>query len=135
MSIIKRTIAVASTVICCIGNEVPAAHAKSNYQICVESRAELIKYNIPIPAGSYECDKLADYKSPAQRVAAAGGRTALIRKCEALHKPTLKDPRSYRYDKANIVAKKSKLIVKVDYRAKNSFNAVIPGTFSCTFNG
>ena len=135
MSIIKRTIAVASTVICCLGNEVPAAYAKSNYQVCVESRAELIKYNIPIPAGSYECDKLADYKSPQQRVNAAGGRTALIRKCEAIHKPTLKDPRSYRYDDAQIAATAKQLNVKVSYRAKNSFNAVIPGTFSCTFNG
>ena len=112
-----------------------SAQAKSNYQVCVESRAELIKYNIPIPAGSFECDKLADWKSPQQRVNAAGGRTALIRKCEAIHKPTLKDPRSYRYDDATIAATAKQLNVKVSYRAKNSFNAFVPGSFSCTFNG
>ena len=109
--------------------------AKADYDQCMKFKAEFNAIQPGLGDKSYDCEGLRSYKSPQERVNAAGGRTSLIRKCEALHKPTLKDPRSYRYDKANIVAEKSELIVKVDYRAKNGFNAVVPGSFSCTFNG
>ena len=112
-----------------------SAPARADYDQCLKLRAEVNAIQPGLGDKSYDCEGLRSFKSPQQRVNAAGGRTALIRKCEAIHKPTLKDPRSYRYDDATIAATANQLNVKVSYRAKNSFNAFVPGSFSCTFNG
>ena len=132
MNLIKATIATAAVITCCLGNEMPA---RADYNQCLKLRAEVNAIQPGLGDKTYDCAGLKAHKSPQQRVNAAGGRTALIRKCEAMNKSTLKDPRSYRYDNATIAATTNQLKVKVSYRASNSFGGVVPGQFSCTFNG
>ena len=113
----------------------PAQANQSDYQTCLKLRAELNALEAGLGDKSTNCGLVQNHKTPQERIKALGGRTALIRKCEALNKPSLKDPRSYRYDKANVVARKDSFAVQVHYRAKNSFNATVPGNFSCSFKG
>lgn len=81
------------------------------------------------------CTNLVNYKTPAQRVQDAGGRTALTRKCEAMFKSELKNPRSYRYDATYVAAMNNWLKVTINYKATNSSGAVTSGTFACRFDG
>ena len=111
----------------------PAQAASNDYQNCLKLKAELNALQPGLGDKSYDCERVRTWKSPSDRVKAAGGRTALIRKCEAIHKPLLKDPRSYRYDSADVVVKETGFQVNVRYRAKNSFNAYVPGKFTCNF--
>ena len=77
-----------------------------------------------------------DWVNPADRVKSNGGRTAMIRKCEAIWKPQLKSQRSYSYKGADLIAQGgNKIKVVVKYTATNSFNARVPGTFTCNFGG
>ena len=107
----------------------------SDYEACLHNKQQLNELEAGLGDKSMNCEGVKAWKAPQERINAAGGRTALIRKCEDINKPLLKDPGSYRYDNATIAAGTDKLTVNVTYRAKNSFNAVVPGSFSCTFNG
>ena len=55
-----------------------------------------------------DCEAVKNYRTPAQRIAAAGGQTQLIRGCEAILKPVLNDPNSYRYTSGHIFASTDK---------------------------
>jgi len=107
----------------------------SDYEACLYNKKELNELQAGLGDKSYDCERVRTWKSPQERVKAAGGRTALIRKCEAIWKPQLKNPGSYSYESADVIAKDKGFEVKVRYRSKNSFNAVVPGSFKCNFGG
>ena len=107
----------------------------SDYEACVYNREQVNQVQPGLGDKSYNCERVRTWRSPADRVKAAGGKTALIRKCEASFKPSLKNPGSYRYVNGHVVASENQLTVKVSYRARNSFNALVPETFTCTFKG
>ena len=107
----------------------------SDYEACLYNKKQLNDYQPGLGDKSYDCERVRTWKSPQERVKAAGGRTALIRKCEAIWKPQLKNPGSYSYDSADVIAKDKGFEVNVRYRARNSFNAVVPGSFKCNFGG
>lgn len=106
-----------------------------DFKTCQQTWTQLKELGLDPSKSMKPCTNLVSYKTPAQRVQAAGGRTALIRKCEAIWKPQLKDQRSYRYDSANVAAAAKSLKVTVTYSAKNSFGGYVPGTFTCNFGG
>lgn len=111
----------------------PKTAKLSNYEVCLKTQQDLIEFGGD--PSKMDCEAVKNYKTPAQRVQAAGGVTFLTRKCEAISKSELKDPRSYRYDTTNVAAMDGWLKVTVSYRATNSFGAVVPGTFACRFDG
>ena len=106
----------------------------SNYEACLYNKAQLNELQAGFGDKSYDCASVKDYKTPAQRIAAAGGQTQLIRGCEAILKPSLKDPNSYRYLNGRIVAKdKSTLEVNVQYTATNSFGGRVQNVHVCEY--
>ncbi len=110
------------------------ANASTNVQDCLKLKAQLNELQAGLGDKSTDCKALANYVKPADRVKNNGGRTAMIRKCEAIWKPQLKSQRSYSYKGADFVAKGgNKVKVTVKYTATNSFNARVPGTFTCNF--
>ena len=113
----------------------PAQAGLTDQQNCVKTWNQLKSLGMDPSKSMRPCHTLNSYQNPAQRINAAGGRTALIRKCEGIWKPQLKDQGSYRYDNASIAVAGKGLKVTVKYTAKNSFNARVPGTFACNFGG
>ena len=111
------------------------ASNEADYQSCLKLRAELNAVQAGLGDKSTDCNRVRTWKNPQERVNAAGGRTALIRKCEAIWKPQLKDQGSYRYKDANIAVTEEKLNVTVNYTATNSFGGRVPGQFTCGFGG
>ena len=70
---------------------------------------------------------------PAYRIKAAGGQQQLIRGCEAILKPSLKDPNSYRYLGGQVVVtSQTDMEVRLNYTATNSFGGRIQGDYICT---
>ena len=105
----------------------------SDYDACLYNKAELESMQAGL-GKNFDCDGLKGWKSPADRIKAVGGKTALIRKCEAIWKPQLKDQGSYRYQNAQVIATDAKTFkVNVQYTAKNSFGGRVPGKFACNF--
>lgn len=103
----------------------------SDYESCLHNDKVLADMGIE---SGYECERVKNYKTPQQRLAAAGGQTKLIRECEASFRPQLKDPDSYRYTSARIVSDSSEtMAVTVLYTATNSFGARIQTTQTCNF--
>ena len=101
----------------------------SDYESCLYNNKVLEGIGTP-----YDCERVKNYKTPQQRLAAAGGQTKLIRECEASFRPQLKDPDSYRYTSARIVSDSSEtMAVTVLYTATNSFGARIQTTQTCNF--
>ena len=117
--------------------EKPAQAEKlSDYDNCLKLRAEVNAVQAGLGDKSYDCERVKNWKTPVERVAAAGGRDRLIRSCEASFKSSLKDPNSYRYLGAQVVAKNDKeLTVSVNYTATNSMGGRVQGTETCTFQG
>ena len=111
------------------------ASTPADYQNCLKLRAEVNAIQPGLGDKSYNCDRVKNWKTAAERQTAAGGRTALIRKCEGIWKPQLKSQRSYSYNNAQISMSANTTTVKVNYSAKNSFGGRVPGTFTCNFGG
>ena len=110
------------------------ANNQADYQNCLKLKAQLNELQAGMGDKSTNCKKVRDWVNPADRVKNNGGRTAMIRKCEGIWKPQLKSQRSYSFKGADLIAEggnKTKVVVK--YTAKNSFNARVPGTFTCNF--
>ncbi|QNJ06535.1 hypothetical protein SynMEDNS5_01820 [Synechococcus sp. MEDNS5] len=107
---------------------------QADYQNCLKLKAEVNAIQAGLGDKTYDCKRVKNWKSPADRIKAVGGKTALIRKCEAIWKPQLKDQRSYRYQNAQVIATDAKTFkVNVQYTATNSFGGRVPGKFSCNF--
>ena len=108
------------------------AAAKSDHDSCLELRAQINELQAGLGDKSYDCDRVKNWVAPKDRLAAAGGRTQLIRNCEATFKPLLKDPASYRYQGADVVANASNgMDVTVRYTATNSFGGRVQETHTC----
>ena len=70
---------------------------------------------------------------PAYRINAAGGQQAMIRSCESILKPSLKDPNSYRYLKGQVVVtSQTEMEVRLTYTATNSFGGRTQNAYTCT---
>lgn len=107
----------------------------SDYGACLYNKKQLNDNQPGLGDKSYDCERVRTWQSPQERVNAAGGRIALIHKCEGIWKPQLKNPGSYSFERADVIAKEKGFEVNVRYRARNSFNAVVPGSFKCNFGG
>ena len=118
-----------------IAAPVPAFAGSSDVAACQKTWNQLKELGMDPAQSMKPCASLDNYKSPAQRIAAAGGKTALIRNCEAIWKPQLKDQRSYSYQSAEVIASDDSFKVTVQYTANNSFGARTPGNFACNFGG
>ena len=106
----------------------------SNYEVCLKSKQDLIEFGGDPSA--MDCESVKNYKTPAQRIAAAGGQQSMIRGCEAIIKPSLKDPNSYRYLSGRITTPTAKSMnVVVNYTATNGFGGRVQSTYTCTYNG
>ena len=81
-----------------LSSEDPAvAEADKVYSECVRGRDELNAAGLDGSVMTCEDNRarMLGWKPVSERVATAGGQTALIRKCENQFKPLLKDPSSY----------------------------------------
>jgi hypothetical protein len=108
----------------------------SNYDACLKNKADLNALQAGLGDKSMDCDHVKKWKTPAQRIAAAGGQSKLIRACERSFRSSLKDPGSYRYQNANIImADAKRMTVMVNYTATNSFGGRIQEVQTCTFKG
>ena len=115
-------------------DKLASAGLKPETQQCLKLKAEVNALQPGLGDKSYDCEGVQNYKTPQQRLAAAGGQTKLIRECEASFRPQLKDPDSYRYTSARIVSDSSEtMAVTVLYTATNSFGARIQTTQTCNF--
>ena len=102
--------------------------AKSDYESCLEVNKQLASVGVE----GNDCERVKNWQSPQQRLAAAGGRTQLIRTCEASFKPMLKDPGSYRFLDADVVATANNgFDVTVRYTATNSFGGHVQQKHTC----
>ena len=73
---------------------------------------------------------------PAYRIKAAGGQQSMVRGCEAIIKPSLKDPNSYRYLSGRVTIPTAKSMnVIVNYTATNGFGGRVQSNYTCEFNG
>ena len=71
---------------------------------------------------------------PAYRIKAAGGQQQLIRGCESILKPNLKDPNSYRYLNGRVVVtSQTEMEVRLRYTATNSFGGRTQNVYTCTY--
>ena len=109
----------------------PKAAKLSNYEVCLKTQQDLIEFGGD--PSKMDCEAVKNYRTPAQRIAAAGGQTQLIRGCESILKPALNDPNSYRYISGRIVASTNKeLNITVNYTATNAFGGRVQSTYNCT---
>lgn len=114
--------------------QVAKAPKLSNYEVCLKTQQDLIE--LGVDPNKMDCEAVKNYRTPAQRIAAAGGQTQLIRGCEAILKPELNDPNSYRYLSGRITAPDQKTLgITVNYTATNAFGGRVQGTYACTTNG
>ena len=104
----------------------------SDYEACLYNHKQLA--DIGVESG-YDCEGVKNYTTPAQRIAAAGGQSKLVRSCERYFRSSLKDPGSYRYQGSNVTATADNLKVEVRYTATNSFGGRIQDVQTCTFKG
>ena len=105
----------------------------TNYEVCLKTQQDLIEFGGD--PSEMDCEAVKNYKTPAQRIAAAGGQQRLIRGCEAILKPALNDPNSYRYLSGRITVPDQKTLgVTVNYTATNAFGGRVQGTYACTTN-
>lgn len=103
----------------------------TNYEVCLKTQQDLIEFGGD--PSKMDCEAVKNYRTPAQRIAAAGGQTQLIRGCEDILKPVLNDPNSYRYTSGHIFASTDKeLNITVRYTATNAFGGRVQGTYNCT---
>ena len=106
----------------------------SNYEVCLKSQQDLIEFGGD--PSVMDCKAVKTYRTPAQRIASAGGQQRMIRGCEAILKPVLNDPNSYRYLSGRITTPTPKSMnVIVNYTATNAFGGRVQNTYSCTTNG
>ena len=111
----------------------PKAAKLTNYEVCLKTQQDLIEFGGD--PSKMDCEAVKNYKTPAQRIAAAGGQQRLIRGCEAILKPALNDPNSYRYLSGRITVPDQKTLgVTVSYTATNAFGGRVQGTYTCTTN-
>lgn len=114
--------------------QVAKAPKLSNYEVCLKTQQDLIEFGGD--PSKMDCEAVKNYRTPAQRIAAAGGQTQLIRGCEAILKPALNDPNSYRYLSGRIIAPTTESMdIVVNYTATNAFGGRVQGTYTCTTNG
>lgn len=105
----------------------------TNYEVCLKTQQDLI--GLGGDPSKMDCEAVKSYRTPAQRIAAAGGQTQLIRGCEAILKPVLNDPNSYRYISGHIFAPTDKeLNITVRYTATNGFGGRVQSTYTCHTN-
>ena len=117
-----------------IGTAPAMANSQDDFQACLKLKAQLNELQAGMGDKSTSCERVRDWVNPADRAKSNGGRTAMIRKCEAIWKPQLKSQRSYSYEGADLIAQGgNKIKVVVNYTATNSFNARVPGAFTCNF--
>ena len=109
----------------------PKAVKLTNYEVCLKTQQDLIEFGGD--PSEMDCEAVKNYKTPAQRIAAAGGQQRLIRGCEAILKPALNDPNSYRYLSGRITVPDQKTFdITVNYTATNAFGGRVQGTYACT---
>ena len=118
------------------GNETPSYARKpgiSDYENCLNLRAEVNAVQAGLGDKSYDCESIKSFVKPADRGAAARKQN-LARSCEDQLKPSLHDPRSYRYvDKKFIATGDNGLDLMITYSATNKLGARIQSTHTCSY--
>ena len=105
----------------------------SDYENCLNMRAEVNAVQAGLGDESYDCESIKSFVKPADRVKAARAQN-LARSCEDQLKPSLHDPRSYRYvDKKFIATGDNGLDLTITYSATNKLGARIQSTHTCSY--
>jgi len=105
----------------------------SDYQNCLNLRDEVNAVQAGLGDKSYDCESIKSFVKPADRVKAAREQN-LARSCEDQLKPSLHDPRSYRYvDKKFIATGDNGLDLTITYSATNKLGGRIQSTHTCSY--